>query len=59
MSNPFICIIVYGRDEMNTQIESLSDDEDSMYATDQEYNSSASESSQGCYCKIRLGSVFV
>ena len=32
---------------MNTQIELLSDDEDSTYATDQEYDSSDSESSQG------------
>ena len=32
--------------EMNTQIEPLNDDGDSTYATDQEYDSSESESSQ-------------
>ena len=31
---------VYGYDEMNTQIEPQSDNEDSTYATDQEYDSS-------------------
>ena len=35
-------INVYGCDEMNTQIEPRSDDEDSTYATDQEYDSSES-----------------
>ena len=32
---------------MNTQIEPLSDDEDSTYATDREYDSSDSKSNQG------------
>ena len=31
---------------MNTQIEPLSDEEDSTYVTDHEYNSSDSDSSQ-------------
>ena len=39
---------------MNTQIEPLSEDEDSRHATDQEYDSIDSESSQGV-TKIRLG----
>ena len=42
---------------MNTQIEPVSDDEDPTYATDQEYDSSGNESSQGV--TVRLGSLFV
>ena len=34
-------------DEMNIQIQPLSDDEDSTYATEQEYDLSDSEKSQG------------
>ena len=40
-----VSINVYGCDEMNTQIEPLSDDEDSTYATEKEYNSHESKSS--------------
>ena len=37
---------------MNTKTEPLSDDEDSMYATDQEYNSSDSKSIQGVTVRL-------
>ena len=37
---------------MSTQIEPQSDDEDSTYATDQEYDSSESESSQGVTVRL-------
>ena len=37
---------------MNIQIEILSDDEDSTYATGQEYNSSKRERSQGVTVRL-------
>ena len=47
--NACASINVYVGDEMDTQIEPLSDDEDSMRATDQEYDSSDSKSIQDTY----------